>query len=299
MEEKKVSGSTEIIRNDKYAVFEHESLGRVFCFLSGGRYYALDGDGIVYDEAALSVRLGALGYREDDVGPFYFTKKSTIDEFMLNFYRLYPAQPYAVRNTKDLYSDEFLNSYLKDAYRTAEGFPALPLFDGERISGRAWLRGRATVVNGGGYWLPEYKRGADYFFTQDLRDIFKIDTEREQTPVFVTDGYIPTVVHYIQNAKIYLKPDCTPAFFLLCAFAVIERQCGIMLSARRTGLMVHLFTPLEIEADGIVSEGQKNGMINEYRIEAKKLNDCRRLIDDLHEKVGREKEFKKIVFSDI
>lgn len=299
MGEKKVSGSTEINRNDKYAVFEHESLGRVFCFLSGGRYYALDGDGIVYDEAALSVRLGALGYREDDVGPFYFTKKSTIDEFMLNFYRLYPAQPYAVRNTKDLYSDEFLNSYLKEVYRTADGFPALPLFDWERISGRAWLRGRATVVNGGGYWLSEYKRGADYFFTQDLRDIFKIDTEREQTPVFVTDGYIPSVIHYIQDAKIYIKPDCAPAFFLLCAFAVIERQCGIMLSARRTESTIHLFTPLEIEANGFVSKGQKSGKINEYRIEAKILNDCRGLTDDLYEKAGGERESKKIIFSEI
>lgn len=296
MEEKKVSGSTEISRNDKYAVFEHESLSRVFCFLSGGRYYALDGDGIVYDEAALSAKLEALGYREDDVGPFYFTQKSTIDEFMLNFYRLYPAQPYAVRNTQGLYSNEFLNSHLKEAYRTADSFPALPLFDGERISGRAWLRGRATVINGEGYWLPEYKRSADYLFTQDLRDIFKIETELELTPVFVSDSYIQTVVHYIQNAKIYLKSDCSSAFFLLCAFAVIEHQCGIMLSANRVGQTIHLFTPLEIEADGIVSEGQKNGMINEYYLKADKLNDCRGLVDDLYRKIRGNGILEQIIF---
>ena len=148
MKEKKVSGSTEISRNDKYAVFEHDSLGRVFCFLSEGRYYALDGEGTVYDKDALSAKLEALGYKGDDIGPFHFTKKSTIDEFMLNFYRLYPAQPYAVRNTRGLYSDEFLNSYLKEAYRTATVFRAFRFSTGNGLADGRGFVGRRPFSRG-------------------------------------------------------------------------------------------------------------------------------------------------------
>lgn len=297
MKEKKVSGSTEISRNDKYAVFEHDSLGRVFCFLSEGRYYALDGEGTVYDEDALSAKLEALGYKGDDIGPFHFTKRSTIDEFMLNFYRLYPAQPYAVRNTRGLYSDEFLNSYLKEAYRTADGFPGLPLFDGERISGRAWLRGEATVFEGDGYWCPVRKRGTGFLLTQDMkRDVFGIETEAEHTPLLVSDGFVSSAVHCLNGAKIFLRnTTCAPAFFLLCALAVIERQTGTMLAACRMEPAVKLFTPLDLEITGIVSGGRTSGKVHEYRLKADDLNECRRFIASLYTKTDGKGEFEEIV----